>query len=151
MKNIFTKIIFMLVAVSLCLSFFACASRYRIDAEDKNWALVMISRKDDGEIVYCSAEFKSIYPDAEILDLGCRAKGGKLVVTDNKMQMQYFGSYTEDTLESKSARYDISFNSDEGTVTGYATVTGAKLYDDTLEYSLVIVIGKYTLYFKSIE
>ena len=146
MKRLLKISIICLLILSLCFSFFACASKLTIDGKDRNWVLVMITN-GEGEVRYCSAEFKLIYPDANMIDLSCRAAGGKIVIIDNVMQMHYYGTYKA----SDEAEYDVTFDNTDGKVNGFATVSKVNLHDDTVEYNLAIVIDGYTLHFKSVK
>ena len=149
MKRITLRFLSVVMVAVICLSVISCGSKYRIDDKDKSWVLVMISRNFDSEVVYASAEYKLVYDDAELLDLTLKAADGKIVITDRKMGMQYFGSYEDKKLEDEKASYSISFIENGEAKTGYANITGAKLHNGTLEYTLILVFKDYTVYFKS--
>ena len=149
MKRITLRFLSVVMIAVICLSAIACGSKYRIDDKGKSWVLVMISRNFDSEVVYASAEYKLVYDDAELLDLTLKAADGKIIITDRGMGIQYLGSYVEKKLEDEKASYSISFTEDGEDKTGYATITGAKLHNGTLEYTLILVFKDYTVYFKS--
>ena len=149
MKRRFIKIIILLLTLTMCASAASCAKKLTIDGEDMDWQLVIISSDKTGEVFYCSAEYKIAYPDAEILDLSCRAANGKLVITDNKTDIGYLGTYSVDEEGRKQTSYTVVMTGEDGRIDGYAEIKEATLHDDSLEYNLIIVIDGYTLNFKS--
>ena len=149
MKRITLRFLSIAIVIVFCLSVIACGSKYRIDDKSKSWVLVMISRNFDSEVIYTSAEYKAVYDDADVIDLTLKASGGKLIITDRNMGIQHLGSYQDKKLEDNKASYSISFTEDGEAKTGYANITGIKLHNGTLEYSLILVFKDYTVYFKS--
>lgn len=149
MKRLLIKFTCALIAIVACLGIVSCGSKLNIDGKDKTWAFVFITDNESGEVEYCSSEFKLVYPDATMLELSCRAEDGKIYITNERTQIVHFGTYTAD--ESYEGYYAVSMGSEEGMKRGYATITKAKLHDNSIEYNLVIIIDGYTLHFKSIE
>jgi hypothetical protein len=148
MKRRFLKIIIFLFAIVTCVSVASCSKELAIDGEDMDWQLVLISSDKTGDVIYCAAEYKVAYPKAETLDLSCRASDGRLIITDNKTEIGYVGTYQIDK-EGKESSYTVTMGGENGKVDGYAEVSEATLHDDSLEYNLIIVIDGYTLNFKS--
>lgn len=150
MKRRFIKITALLLILAACLSATACAKKLAIDGEDMNWQLVIISSDKTGKVIYCSAEYKIAYPDAEILDLSCRASDGKFVITDKKTDIGYLGTYSVAEEGRKQTSYTIVMTGENGKIDGRAEISEATLHDESLEYNLIIMIDGYTLNFKSV-
>ena len=159
MKRII-KILALIMTLAACLSATSCARGYDLDGEDKNWAFVMASNDKTGEVEYASIEYKQLYLqstngleeiDAKTASLGFKASEGRFTLTDKKMQMQYHGTYTLESKSSDGANYKITLDYEGEIFNGSATVSEAKLHDDTKEYSLILVIDGMTVYFKSVQ
>lgn len=150
MKRNLLKISSFILVIAACLAVISCGEKLSIDDENMNWNLVFITYKSATNVVYCSEEYKETYPEVETLDLSCRAANGKLLIMNDKTQMGYYGTYVSDA-ESSESSYNVSMTGEDGKVDGYAEVTKVILYDDTVEYNLIIVIDGYTLHFKSLD
>lgn len=151
MKRIFIKIISFILLTVVVFSAVSCAKAPMIDDEGMDWNLVFITYKSATNVVYCAAEYKLNYPEAEveIVDISCRAANGKLLIMNDKTDIGYYGTYTLD--DGKDSYYEITVSTDDGVSEGHAEVTKATLHDDSVEYNLIIVIDGYTLHFKSLD
>ena len=150
MKRNLMKIFTVMLALVACLAIVACGEKLAIDEEDMDWEIVLVSDDRTGKVLYCAAEFKDVYPDAVTLDLSCEASNGKLVIMNEKTDIGYLGTYTVDKAGNESS-YNVVMTGENGKLEGYAEVTKATLYNDTVEYNLIIVIDGYTLHFKSVD
>ena len=154
------KLVVMIAVFAVCLSAVSCSKKFEMDGEDKNWAFVMVSNDKTGDIEYASIEYKELYLqatnglddiDAKTASLGFKAADGRFTLTNKKMQMQYHGTYTLENSNSSGADYKIVLDFEGEIYKGTATVSETKLHDDTKEYSLILVIGGKTIYFKSVQ
>ena len=97
MKRLLIKLICIFAVMTALLGVCSCASRLNIDGNDKSWAFVFINDNEDGEVEYCSSEFKLVYPDAKALELSCTAKYGKIYINLHNMSIYL---YLKNTLQT---------------------------------------------------
>ncbi len=145
------RILSLAITLLALISLVSCSNKLAVDAKDKNWAFVMVSNDRTGDVEYSSAEFKLIYPEANKADLSVKFADGKLTLIDREMQMPYPGTYKLEKKSSDGAFYTFTIQADGEVFSGKASVTEAKLHDDSVEYTLILTVDGYNIYFKSVK
>ena len=132
-----------LLTVMITAVLSGCGQNSNMRMENHTWSFQYVQSEDDGSIVVCSDQKAEIYPSAEIMSLACTAEGGKLTVTNSSTQETYCFDYTVNTDKPESVIYNIS----SANGNGFASVGMTKYDDGKSEYTLIVKIGGYAIYF----
>ena len=117
--------------------------------EDYEWKMRAVMRNDievaqnEDELVVAVGESDELYPDVKIVDLTLTAKEGEITITDVTNDKTYSGTYTVIKRTSEETDYEIIIDG----VSGFATASKTKYYDDSEVPTLPINLGDYCLYF----
>ena len=88
------------------LAFAAGCSGANISPEGKDWRLAFVQGQE-GQVIFCSAEYTDLYPEAERADLSCRAENGSLTIAGGKEE--YSGTYRETDRDKGAVIYTAAF------------------------------------------
>lgn len=141
-KRVFTAALLMIMIIAVLSG---CGQNSSMRIENHTWSFRYVQSEDDGAIVACSDQKTDIYPSAEIISLACAAEDGKLTVTNGSTQETYFFDYTVNTDKPESVIYNISSVNGNG----FASVGMTEYHDGKSEYTLIVKIGGYAIYFCS--
>lgn len=142
-----------LVAVAACIVTAVCFLTNPIQPkgltrlDTHNWQFSLMEQNE--RVIYCAADKQALYPEAKVLDLSLQVKpdtlilqtssgsGGEGSVLDYKLEglISSLGTVT---------MYDLSYGD---TIDGYATAGKTTYFDSWEEYTLILHINDYTLYF----
>ena len=139
------KIFSLLLACVMLLSFSGCSSK-KTKIEDHDWKFSMVQNREDGQVIYCSDDNKELYDGAEVLDIWCSIDDGIMLVSNNDTQETWLFTYSLTNKEQEAYIYDVLYSSDEE-ITGIATVGITTKQNETDEYTLIVTIDEFTLYF----
>lgn len=139
MKNI-RNTFCILFALIICLMSGGCASANELAIENHNWQISRVQLAKTAEIIYCSADESSLHQNAEIIDLSCTASNGKIIIKDNSSSQTWSLDYIEKSADPESVIYEINGN-------GNAVVGKTTYHDNSFEYTLIISVDNYVLYF----
>lgn len=106
----------------------------------------MVQSREDGQIIYCIADNKELYDDAEVLDIWCNIDDGIMLISNNDTQETWEFTYSLTNKEQKAYIYDVLYSGDEE-ITGIATVGITTKQNENDEYTLIVTIDEYVLYF----
>lgn len=143
------KKILSVLFVSLTVFALSACNADVVEIEDYEWKMRTVMSNDteaaqyQDELVVAVGEADELYPDAEIVDMTLTAKDGEITITDSTNDKTYSGTYEVQQKTPKGTDYEIIIDG----VTGYATVSPTKYYDDSEIPTLPINIDGYSLYF----
>lgn len=133
-----------LILLCVCIgAFSACSTGTKMNIEEHTWDFSHIQGNKNGEIIYCSDKNTSLYADAEILDLSCTAESGIITITDNANAKSWKINYSVNNTLGESTIYDISVDG----ISGNASVSKTTYDDGSFEYTFIISIDGYAIYF----
>lgn len=127
----------------LCLLLSSCGKALDLTLDGHIWRFTVVQAGENGEIVACSADKKVSYEDAEVVELACEAQDGSLTLS------------RKDTGESLTMACEIYSENAESAIyslwtdeqSGLATIGVTTYQNGGSEYTLIVVLGEYTLYF----
>ena len=140
MKKIKSSIVCTII-LTIALLFNSCGSSL-ITIEHRTWEFSHI-QNEEGAVVYRSeaAEKQHLFDEAEVIDLSCSI--GKNMMTLATDARSWNISYTIDGDSNGSTMYDLSYNGSDG----YAIVSKTVRDNGNNEYTMIVVLGGYTVYF----
>lgn len=138
MKKLFALILAIVLLLTGCGTP-AAAQKYFI--EGKDWQVVTVQSAEDGRVLWVGEGAQTLYPEAGLLTLTCKAEGGRLVFTT--ADQTHEGSYALQQSDDNAAIYTVTV----GEETGPAAVSVTTYGDGRAEQTLVMQLGGYSLYF----
>lgn len=135
----------LLLACVMLLSFSGCSSK-KTKIEDHNWNFSMVQNREDGQVIYCATDNKELYDGAEVLDIWCSIDDGIILISNNDTQETWSLTYSLTNKEQNTYIYDVLYSGDEE-ITGIATVGITTKQNENDEYTLIVTIDEYVLYF----
>ena len=144
MKKLLISVLVSIFIFALC----ACNTE-KFAIEDYEWKNSAVMRNDievaqnEDELVVAVGEFDELYPDVKIVDLTLTAKEGEITITDVTNDKTYTGTYNVIKKTSKETDYEVIIDG----VSGFATASETKYYDDSEVPTLPINLGDYCVYF----
>lgn len=136
MKKLFALILAIVLLLPGCGT---PARKYFI--EEKDWQVVTVQSVEDGRVLWVGEGAQSLYPEAGLLALTCKAEGGRLTFTT--ADQTHEGSYALQQSDDNAAIYTVTV----GEETGPAAVSVTTYGDGRAEQTLVMQLGGYSLYF----
>lgn len=137
MKKLFALILAIVLLLPGCGT--PAARKYYI--EEKDWQVVTVQSAEDGRVLWVGEGAQSLYPEAGLLALTCKAEGGRLTFTT--ADQTHEGSYALQQSDDNAAIYTVTV----GEETGPAAVSVTTYGDGRAEQTLVMQLGGYSLYF----
>lgn len=138
MKKLFALILAIVLLLPGCGTP-AAAQKYFI--EGKDWQVVTVQSVEDGRVLWVGEGAQTLYPEAGLLALTCKAEGGRLTFTT--ADQAHEGSYALQQSDDNAAIYTVTV----GEETGPAAVSVTTYGDGRAEQTLVMQLGGYSLYF----
>lgn len=138
MKKLFALILAIVLLLPGCGTP-AAAQKYFI--EGKDWQVVTVQSVEDGRVLWVGEGAQTLYPEAGLLTLTCKAEGGRLTFT--AADQTHEGSYALQQSDDNAAIYTVTV----GEETGPAAVSVTTYGDGRAEQTLVMQLGGYSLYF----
>ena len=142
------KLLISVLASIFMFALSACNTE-KFAIEDYEWKMRAVMRNDievaqnEDELVVAVGEFDELYPDVKIVDLTLTAKEGEITITDVTNDKTYTGTYNVIKKTSKETDYEVIIDG----VSGFATASETKYYDDSEVPTLPINLGDYCVYF----
>lgn len=118
-----------------------------LSIDNHKWNFSHIQSNDSGEIIACSDENKYIHENAEILDIWCNIKDGEILISNNETQETWMFNYTLNEKDASSYIYNISYLENDEKKTGNAVVSITSETNENSEYTLILTIDSYSIYF----
>lgn len=137
MKKLFALILAVVLLLPGCGT--PAARKYFI--EEKDWQVVTVQSTEDGRVLWVGEGAQTLYPEAGLLTLTCKAAAGRLVFTT--ADQTHEGSYALQQSDDNAAIYTVTV----GEETGPAAVSVTTYGDGRAEQTLVMQLGGYSLYF----
>lgn len=138
MKKLFALILAIVLLLPGCGTP-AAAQKYFI--EGKDWQIVTVQSVEDGRVLWVGEGAQTLYPEAGLLALTCKAEGGRLTFTT--ADQTHEGSYALQQSDDNAAIYTVTV----GEETGPAAVSITTYGDGRAEQTFVMQLGGYSLYF----
>lgn len=138
MKKLFALILTIVLLLPGCGTP-AATQKYFI--EGKDWQVVTVQSAADGRVLWVGEGAQTLYPEAGLLTLTCKAEGGRLVFTT--ADQTHEGSYALQQSDDNAAIYTVTV----GEETGPAAVSITTYGDGRAEQTLVMQLDGYSLYF----
>ncbi len=124
-----------------------CSQSSPLSLENHSWTFATLQSEEDGSIIACSDDKKPIYGDAKVMDLACQAEDGVLTLANTGTQEKWELSYRVNIHKPEAVIYDLS-SADQS---GHATVGVTSYLSGDADYTLILSIDGYTLYFVESE
>lgn len=137
------------VLMSIFMFTLSACNAEKFAIEDYEWKMRAVMRNDievaqnEDEFVVAVGEFDKLYPDVKIVDLTLTAKEGEITITDMTNDKTYTGTYNVIKRTSKETDYEVIIDG----ISGFATASETKYYDDSEVPTLPINLGDYCMYF----
>ena len=126
-----------------CLLLCGCGKALDLSLDNHTWRFTVVQAGEDGTVVACSAEQQVSYDAAEVIELSCEAQDGLLTLSRADTGESLTLAYQTYNENAESAIYSLWTDEQNGLATvGVTTYQGGKS-----EYTLIVVLGDYTLYF----
>lgn len=134
------KLLIILLVLLMALTFTACKSKAAVPVDDGIiWEVVSVREKASDSIVACSEDMAGAYPDANIIELICAAKDGKIVLNCSTTDEVAEGYYAT-SKSGEETMYVLRFGLfDAAGLTAFA--------DDGLTKTLVVETEEYVINF----
>ena len=131
------------ITVIMTLALSACGVK-NSKIEDYEWKMKTIIHTDNNQVV-CDAisEKNNSFPEAKIIEMTLVAKDGKITISDVTNNAIYEGSYAVSHKTPKGTEYYITIENESG----YAGVAMTTYADGSKKPTLLIALGKYSMYF----
>lgn len=145
MKKSITSILLFLIII-FTFSLTACGENENLLIENHQWNFSIVqSKENNGAIIACASDKKSLYEDAEVISLNCSFDNNILKLTEINNQKEWIFT-CEKIKQSQTTTYSLK-SSNGSNSEGLATVSVTH-YDNAIdEYTLIIAIGEYAIYF----
>ncbi len=138
-----------ILAVTLTFVFLLCGCNKtdNLAIEKHKWTFSVSQNGNNGDIAYCNSEHSEIYPDASVVDIWCSIDDGKILISNNDTTETWELGYSLNSKDPESNIYDVTYKSENQTISGHAVTGITKKYNQNDEYTLIISIGEHTIYF----
>lgn len=138
------------VMICLMLSMISgCGNKNDYDflIENHNWQFSTMVDSEHGTIAACSEEMAEVNPETEVKDLVCKANSNVLVIRDAKTGNGKEISYSGIAKDTNSLTYKLVMQDGNETIEGMAVSSITEYAKGEYEYTLVVDIDGYALYF----
>ena len=137
------KLLTILLVLVMALTFAACGSKAAVPIDDGViWEVASVQEKASGNIIACSEAMAESYPDADIIEMICAAKDGKITLNCSTTDELAEGFYAT-SKSGESTVYALKFGLFDA-----AGVTSFTTYDDgTQVKTLIVETEEYVLNF----
>ena len=144
MKKIKVFLCLLLSCIMLC----SCSSQQNdYSIENHEWEFYIVQSMGSGETIYCSEQQHQFNEDAEVIDIWNTMEDNKIIISNNETQESWTLDYTLKEKDETNTIYEITYKSDGDTINGLATVSTTTREDGNDEYTLIISINNYAIYF----
>lgn len=142
-----------LVAVLMICVISGCGSKDTRDfsVENHNWTFINMVDNEKGTITACAEEQSELYPEAEVLELSCKASTNVMAIRDEETGNGAEVSYSGVGKDTNSITYELVYQDGDETVKGMAVSSITEYAKGEYEYTLVVDLGGYALYFADRE
>ena len=138
------------VMICLMLSMISgCGNKNDYDflIENHNWQFSSMVDSEHGTIAACSEEMAEVNPEAEVRDIVCMANSNVLAIRDAETGNGKEISYSGIAKDTNSLTYKLVMQDGNETIEGMAVSGITEYAKGEYEYTLVVDIGGYALYF----
>ena len=141
------KAIAIALAVLSLISLCSCGSTHEeLAINNHAWEFNYV-QNDDGKIIYCNADNRDLYEEAEVLEFWNSVKGGVFIIENEETQESFGFVYKIKEENPDTFLYDMAYTSDDGAKYGSAVVRKTIKEEGNNEYTLIINIEGYSIYF----
>ena len=145
MKKTITSILIFFIAI-FTFSLTSCGENEKLLIENHQWNFnIAQSKENNGAIIACAADKQALYENAEVISLNCSFDNNILKLTEVDHQKEWIFTYKK-IKQTQTTTYSLK-SSNYSNSEGYATV-GFTHYDNADdEYTLILSISDYAIYF----
>ena len=142
-------IILGLTALLIIAAISGCGSKNDFDflIENHVWQFSNMVSSEDGSIVACSEEIAESHPEAKVMELTCKASTNVMAIRDAKTGNGAEISYSGIGKDTNSLTYKLVYQNGDEIIEGMAVSSITEYAKGQYEYTLVIDIDGYALYF----
>lgn len=126
-----------------------CGRKYTYDfnVENHAWVFSNVLDSEAGVVIGCSEAEKETYPEVEVMDLTCEASDYVMALGDGEGN-SYEVTYRLKTKNLNARIYDLVYENEDGDkIAGTALSSVTEYYRGKYEYTMIIDLGGYALYF----
>ena len=134
--------VFMLLVISGCGS----KDTRDFNIENHSWVFSNMVSSENGEIVSCGETVSEQYPDVPVITMTCNAVDGILSVETADGERLDF-SYQMTGKDTNSLIYELVYQKSDEAVKGMAVSSMTEYAKGKYEYTLVVDIDGYAVYF----
>ncbi|MBE5972138.1 MAG: hypothetical protein E7246_06410 [Lachnoclostridium sp.] len=115
--------------------------------ENHNWTFVNMVDSESGTVTACAKDQTELYPEAEVLELTCKASTNVLAIRDKETGNGKEISYSGIGKDTNAIIYELVLVDREETIEGMAVSSITEYAKGKYEYTLIIDIDGKALYF----
>ena len=138
-----------LISIMMIFVISGCGSKNDFDflIENHVWQFSNMVDNEKGEVVVCSEEMIDAYPDAKVMDITCKAATNVMAIQDTATGNGEEISYSRIGKDTNSLTYKLVLQREDNTIEGMAVSSVTEYAKGEYEYTLVVDIDGYALYF----
>jgi len=133
---------FMLLVISGCGS----KDTRDFNIENHNWIFSNMVSSESGEVTACGESVSEKYPDVQTIVMSCEAEDGNLTIGVADAPVLEF-QYQASGKDTNSLIYELTYQNGSEVVKGMAVSSITEYAKGEYEYTLVVDIDGYALYF----
>ena len=137
------------ISILMLFAISGCGSKNDFDflIENHNWQFSNMVDSEKGTITACCGEMAEVYPEAEVLNLTCKASTNVMTIRDAATGNGKEISYSGVGKDTNSLTYKLVLQDGDETIEGMAVSSVTEYAKGEYEYTLVVDIDGYALYF----
>lgn len=138
-----------LISAMMIFAISGCGNKNDFDFNIENhvWQFSNMVDSENGTIVACCEEMAEAYPEAEIINLTCKASTNVMAIRDASTSNGKEISYDGIAKDTNSLTYKLVLQDGSETIEGMAVSSITEYAKGEYEYTLVVDIDGYALYF----
>lgn len=145
MKKTIKSLLFVLITI-FAFSLTACGENENLLIENHKWNFSIVqSKENNGAIIACASDKHALYENAEIISMDCSFNNNILKLTENSNSKEWIFA-CEKIKQSQTTTYSLK-SSNGSNSEGLATVSVTHYNNASDEYTLIIAIDEYAIYF----
>lgn len=149
MKKSIKTVAICLTLLSLIMLCGCSSGNENLSIDNHTWEFNIV-QNSKGEIIYCNSKNQDLYEDAKVLDIWNSIKDGVILISNNDTQETFYMNYETNQINSENYIYDIEYTDDNETIDGSAVVGITTKENENDEYTLIISIDGYSIYFNEV-
>ena len=138
-----------MIAALMIFAISGCGNKNDFDflIENHNWQFSNMVDNEKGNVAACSEELAEAHPEAEVMNLTCKASTNVMAIRDAATGNGKEISYSGIGKDTNSLTYKLVLQEGDQTIEGMAVSSITEYEKGKYEYTLVVDLDGYALYF----